>query len=178
MRALLSNQAIRIDNHNRNKNNSVDWDDKIHIHKTMEDNSQILLYINKNDVSFDENVEFRGRAKNSSDIQIHLKNEIKAAFEDVNTRRNFINDFNNDLARFNPNAKPEEISDILDKNIDNICCYFNLRPKTMIEIKKIANKLYQTELIDNNNKVYIVEQDFERKEIVIGESNMMNSRSR
>ena len=56
MRALLSNQAIRIDNHNRNKNNSVDWDDKIHIHKTMEDNSQILLYINKNDVSFDENV--------------------------------------------------------------------------------------------------------------------------
>ena len=48
----------------------------------------------------------------------------------------------------------------------------------MIEIKKIANKLYQTELIDNNNKVYIVEQDFERKEIVIGESNMMNSRSR
>lgn len=159
MRALLSNQTLRIDYHHYGE---VDWDDPsqdIHLHKTSNNNANIQYDI-RIPLNTDRKatVSVNGRTHLSS-IPSKIKNEVNKAFNRGNKRNTFIRQLRNELGT--RGCAIENMADVAEKiervfgieqgtlvsQFDKTACSVRLFEQNQIHFQTIINH--------RSNQIYI-----------------------
>lgn len=170
MKDLINGQSIRIEKHDAGSGREVSFDHALHIHKVMNrdrfNGAEIIIPLNVN-AKF-KIIKSRGR---NSDIESHIRNEIKKALKNPQKRLQFAEYFFREIERYSQNQNdPIRISNLIE-SANAIAEYFGLlREITEGITTKIENLItsYSSKHIDSNGKEYYIIQDLNGQNIRIG----------
>ena len=177
LKSLIENQVIIIDDHKRGNGETKNWDDPsadIHIDKKTNhqikgkrQEVRIRLPINSNRPL---QIDAKGKTK-ITDIPRKLIREIQRAFEDRQTREDFITDILETLRNYETILESEER---VEQVLRNLSRHFNLEwtDDIIATYRNDILELYTQNYRDQRGRQFFITVD--RKKIKIGEKNGYN----
>ncbi|WP_024995195.1 hypothetical protein [Phocaeicola paurosaccharolyticus] len=161
MESLINGETIKVDNHNSGQ--EIEWGKGIHLHKRMNNSksrAEVLIPI---DGSI-KDLQFK---KTKSNEDIHIKNEIKEAFNDQYLRKKFIIQYYKCIDRFNENKSIDERQKIANRSAETLASFFGLKPHIVNSFKKESN-IFFSKFMTIDKKEILIESNYENNSFIIG----------